>query len=187
MSSADSVAPLYVFHSDGTKTPNFNLDEFKKITQKIGDKSPDDIFDYIYAILNSPSYLKKYKEFLKIDFPRVPIPNEKDFKRLMPLGRKLRELHLMHDVPKSKVTFPVDGDNIVEKISYDNKKVYINKTQYFDNVSELAWNFFIGGYQTAQKWLKDRKGRELNADDIIHYEKIIAILEETDKIMKQIG
>lgn len=187
MSSADSVAPLYVYHPDNTKTPNFNLSELKKLTTNIDDQTPEDIFDYIYAVLHSPSYREKYKEFLKIDFPRVPIPTEKEFKRLAPLGRRLCELHLMHEVPKSKVTFPIDGDNIIEKVNYENKKVYINRTQYFDNVSELAWNFFIGGYQPAQKWLKDRKGRTLNFDDIIHYEKIVAILEETNKIMKQIG
>lgn len=179
--------PLYIYHGDGTKSPNFNLDKLRKLTVNIGEQKPEDLFDYIYAVLHSPSYREKYKEFLKIDFPRVPIPTEKEFKRLVPLGRKLRELHLMHEVPKSKVTFPIDGNNVVEKISYDNSRVYINKTQYFDNVSELAWNFYIGGYQPAQKWLKDRKGRELNTDDILHYERIIAILEETDIIMRQIG
>ena len=181
------VAPLYIFHSDGTKSPNFDLSELKILTSKIGEQTPEDILDYIYAILHSPSYREKYKEFLKIDFPRVPTPTKKEFARLVPLGRELRELHLMHKVPELKVTFPIEDDNVVEKVSYGNGKVYINKTQYFDNVSELAWNFFIGGYQPAQKWLKDRKGRTLNYDDIVHYEKIIAILEETDRIMKKIA
>ena len=182
-----TLFPIYLYRDDGCKIPNFDFDELERLIGKIGDRPPEDIFDYIYAVLYSPSYREKYKEFLKIDFPRVPIPTEKEFKRLVPLGHKLRELHLMHEVPKPKVVFPIGGDNIVEKISYDDERVYINKTQYFDNVSELAWNFYIGGYQPAQKWLKDRKGRELNTDDILHYEKIIAILEETDKIMKQIG
>ncbi len=182
-----TLFPIYLYHANGPKSLNFNPNKLNELTQKVGQQKPEDVFDYIYAVLYSPSYREKYKEFLKIDFPRVPIPIEKEFKRLVPLGHRLRELHLMHEVPKSKVTFPIDGDDVVEKVNYDNGKVYINKIQYFDNVSELAWNFYIGGYQPAQKWLKDRKGRELNADDIIHYEKIIAILEETDKIMKQIG
>lgn len=184
---ASYAFPLYFFHPDGTKTPNFNPDELKKLTVNIGKQTPEDIFDYIYAVLHSPSYREKYKEFLKIDFPRVPIPTEKEFKRLAPLGYELRELHLMHKVPKTKVTFPIEGDNIVDKLRFEDNKVYINKTQYFDNVSELAWNFYIGGYQPAQKWLKDRKDRELNTDNILHYERIIAIMEETYRIMNEIG
>ena len=65
-------------------------------------------------------------------------------------------------------------------------KVYINETQYFSNVPEVAWNFYIGGYQPAQKWLKDRKDRELSYDDILHYQKIIVALTETERIMKGI-
>jgi len=75
---------------------------------------------------------------------------------------------------------------MVTKLNYQNGKVYINETQYFDNVPEIAWNFYIGGYQPAQKWLKDRKGRELNYEDILHYQKIIVALSETDRIMKEI-
>ncbi|MBQ3280131.1 hypothetical protein IJG92_00480 [Candidatus Saccharibacteria bacterium] len=190
-----SQFPLFILHDGYGRRANFDerkLQELFSDVEQPDEKShkvyPEDIMDYIYASLHSPSYREKYEEFLKTDFPRVPRPkNWKEFWRLVELGNKLRELHLMHEVPKSKVVFPIDGDNIVEKISYDGGKVYINKTQYFDNVSELAWNFFIGGYQPAQKWLKDRKGRELNTDDILHYEKIIAILEETDRIMEQIG
>lgn len=64
-------------------------------------------------------------------------------------------------------------------------RVYINETQYFANVPEVAWNFYIGGYQPAQKWLKDRKERELGFEDILHYQKIIVALTETDRIMKE--
>ncbi len=82
--------------------------------------------------------------------------------------------------------YPVDGNNVVEKPQYKDGKVYINKEQYFDKVPEIAWTFYIGGYQPAQKWLKDRKGRELSVDDILHYQKIIVALTETDRIMKEI-
>ena len=75
---------------------------------------------------------------------------------------------------------------MVEKPIYMDGKVYINKDQYFGNVPEVAWNFYIGGYQPAQKWLKDRKTRTLSLDDLRHYAKIIIALTETDRLMKQI-
>ena len=93
----------------------------------------------------------------------------------------------MIDVPQSEVMFPVTGDCMVEKIVYDKERVYINKTQYFDNVPQVAWSFYIGGYQPAQKYLKDRKGRVLSVDEVKHYEKIITVLCETDRIMHEIG
>ena len=75
---------------------------------------------------------------------------------------------------------------LVDKITYNDGRVYINGEQYFDNVPLTAWEFYIGGYQPAQKWLKDRKGRNLSFDDIEHYRQIIAILMETDRLMKEI-
>jgi hypothetical protein len=86
---------------------------------------------------------------------------------------------------KPIIAFRVEGDNIIEAIKYDAGKVFINKTQYFEGVPETARNFYIGGYQPAQKWLKDRKGRVLKFEDIKHYQKIIASLCETDKLMKE--
>lgn len=83
-------------------------------------------------------------------------------------------------------TYPVDGDHEVKKPRFDKGKVWINETQYFGNVPEVAWNFYIGGYQPAQKWLKDRKGRKLTFDDIRHWQRIIVALAETDKIVKKI-
>ena len=148
-----------------------------------------DILDYIYAVLHSPTYREKYKEFLKIDFPRVPYPKDVNtFWQLVKLGGEIRQIHLLESptVEKYITQYPVDGNNMVTKLNYQNGKVYINETQYFDNVPEIAWNFYIGGYQPAQKWLKDRKGRELNYEDILHYQKIIVALSETDRIMKEI-
>lgn len=191
---AGQSAPLWI-NDNAFYYANFDETKLKELfsdveqpTEKSRKVYPEDIMDYIYASLHSPSYREKYKEFLKTDFPRVPRPKSwQEFWRLSELGRELRELHLMHGDIKSNVTFPIEGDNIVEKPNYKDGKVYINKTQYFDCVSDLAWNFYIGGYQPAQKWLKDRKGRTLNFDDIVHYEKIIAILERTDELMRQIG
>ena len=136
-----------------------------------------------------PAYREKYKEFLKIDFPRVPYPENKEtFWQLVKLGGELRTIHLLENpiVEKFITAYPVDGNNVVEKPQYKDGRVYINKDQYFDNVPEIAWTFYIGGYQPAQKWLKDRKGRELSVDDILHYQKIIVALAETDRIMKEI-
>lgn len=151
--------------------------------------APIDLLDYIYAVLHSPTYRETYKEFLKIDFPRVPYPKNADtFWQLVQLGGELRQIHLLESPTTEKyiTQYPEDGDNIVTKPVYKNGNVYINETQYFANVPEVAWNFYIGGYQPAQKWLKDRKDRELDFEDILHYQKIIVALFETDRIMKEI-
>ena len=156
--------------------------------------APEDIFDYIYGVLHSPSYRAKYKEFLKVDFPRIPYPkNQADFDHFRSFGNQLRELHLMHNVPESPVTFPNAGSMQVDALRWEWNKddgysgtVYINETQCFEGVPAEAWNFYIGGYQPAQKWLKDRRSRTLSYDDIQHYRKIIAILSETNRLMKEI-
>ncbi len=186
----NSYAPLWLYHGDGTRTQNFNTDELKKLIANLSSKpSPEDVLDYAYATLYSPSYREKYKEYLKTDFPRVPVPTQADFDRLVPLGRELRSLHLMKSpvMDNGDTTFPEVGSNAEEKLDYADGKVWINDIQYFGNVPELTWNFYIGGYQPAQKWLKDRKGRTLTYEDITHYQRIIKILTETDRIMKIIG
>jgi predicted helicase len=183
------------------RTPNLNTEIVNQIGEKVGltltnEKettkdtfAPIDILDYIYAVLHSPTYREKYNEFLKIDFPRVPYPKDQDtFWKLVKLGGEIRQIHLLEspvvDKPISK--YPETGTNIVGKPKYENGKVIINETQYFEDVPEVAWNFYIGGYQPAQKWLKDRKDRELQVDDIRHYMKIIVALTETDRLMKEI-
>ncbi|MFH7000593.1 type ISP restriction/modification enzyme [Flavobacterium bizetiae] len=151
--------------------------------------APIDILDYIYAVLHSPTYREKYKEFLKIDFPRVPYPKDsKTFWELVALGSQIREIHLLESttVEEFITEFNIDGDCVVGKPNFKDGKVYINETQYFENVPEVAWNFYIGGYQPAQKWLKDRKDRKLEFDEIAHYQKIIVALTETDRLMKAI-
>jgi predicted helicase len=202
--------PLYIYPASTIqqtiglsteRTPNLNAEIVKRIAEKLGlsltnEKettentfAPIDILDYIYAVLHSPTYREKYKEFLKIDFPRVPYPKDKDtFWHLVKLGKEIRQIHLLASptVEKYITQYPIDGNNVVTKPNYQNGKVYINDTQYFDNVPETAWNFYIGGYQPAQKWLKDRKDRKLEFEDILHYQKIIVALSETDRLMKEI-
>jgi predicted helicase len=183
------------------RTPNLKAEIVKQIAEKLGltftnEKetskdtfAPIDILDYIYAVLHSPTYREKYKEFLKIDFPRVPYPKDQDtFWQLVKLGGEIRQIHLLESprVEHYITQYPIDGDNVVGKPKYKDGKVYINDTQYFDNVPQVAWEFYIGGYQPAQKWLKDRKDRKLEFDDILHYQKIIVALSETDRLMKEI-
>ena len=149
---------------------------------------PQALFDYIYAVLHSPSYRERYKEFLKIDFPRIPYPTDwEKFRDLAELGEELRQLHLMEDLPsKTGVTFPVAGSLQVDCYRWQDNRVYINAEQYFDGVPESAWNFYIGGYQPAQKWLKDRKGMTLSFEDVKHYGRIIYVLQQTERIMQEI-
>ena len=202
--------PLYLYpESNGQQTieqttervPNLNQEIVKQIAEKLGltftnEKeitentfAPIDILDYIYAVLHSPTYRSTYNEFLKIDFPRVPYPKDKDtFWQLVKLGGEIRQIHLLESptVEQYITQYPIDGDNEVGKPKYKDGKVFINDTQYFDNVPQVTWEFYIGGYQPAQKWLKDRKNRKLEFDDILHYQKIIVALSETDKLMKEI-
>ena len=211
LGGASYLAPLYLYpETNGQqtigqtaeRTPNLNTEIVKQIADKLGltftnEKettkntfAPIDILDYIYAVLHSPTYREKYKEFLKIDFPRVPFPKDNGtFWQLVKLGGEIRQIHLLESpiVEKYITQYPKDGSNVVVKPKYENGKVFINDTQYFDNVPQVAWDFYIGGYQPAQKWLKDRKQRTLEFDDILHYQKIVIALSETDRLMKEIN
>lgn len=206
---AANIFPLYLYEDSSNQTsffdqnrkPNLNMDIVRELERKLnltftpekedktGTFAPIDILDYIYGVLHSNKYRNKYKEFLKIDFPRIPYPESSDyFFKIAKLGKQLREIHLLESpiVNEFVTSYPVGGDNEVVKPEYKDNKVYINKTQYFDNVPEIAWNFYIGGYQPAQKWLKDRKGRILSYEEVMHYQKIIKALLETHTIMQQI-
>ena len=202
--------PLYQYNDSASeqvsfftqnREPNLNMDIVHEFESKLGliftvEKettdgtfAPIDILDYIYGVLHSNTYRTKYKEFLKIDFPRIPYPKDSGyFFKVAELGRQIREIHLFDSpVLNNLVTsFPIDGDCEVIKPEYKDGKVYINAAQYFDGMPEQAWNFYIGGYQPAQKWLKDRKGRILSYEDIIHYQKIIVALEQTNRLMQAI-
>ena len=161
--------------------------------------SPEDIFHYIYAVLHSPEYRKRYAEFLKMVFPRIPLPTGRTiFKEFCKLGSELIALHLMEseilEDEKKWPAFDIEGSNVVEKgypkyvakVEEGEKgKVYINKDQYFEGVQPDVWEFHIGGYQVCEKWLKDRRGRELSYDDINHYQKIVVAIEETIRLMKE--
>ena len=149
---------------------------------------PQDLFDYIYAVLHSPSYRERHKEFLKIDFPRIPYPTDwEKYRDLAEKGEELRHLHLMEGLPHSTgVSFPVSGTLQIDCYRWEQNRVYINNEQYFEGVPESAWDFYIGGYQPAQKWLKDRKGMMLSFEDVKHYQRIIYVLQQTERIMQEI-
>jgi predicted helicase len=212
--------PLYLYQGEGSEAELFSESRSPNLSHKIIEKialilnleftaednnskttfSPVDVLDYIYSILHCPKYRKKYKEFLKIDFPVIPYPKDiNSFMTLVKFGSKLRQIHLLETsiVEDFNTSYPKDGTNtITTKIGkkdweiFDEKKqlgrIWINAEQYFDQIPITAWEFYIGGYQPAQKWLKDRKGRTLSFDDILHYQKIIVALLETERLMKEI-
>lgn len=197
--------------AETSRVPNFNLKLFDGICRSAGidpaDRvGPDDrvrtatgdarpsevkVFDYIYGVLHSPDYRRTFAEFLKIDFPRIPYPHSPEvFRHVSEAGEALRRLHLMEPAAIGDAPYPFmgEGDDVVASgyPTFAEGKVWISKDQWFENVPELAWGFQIGGYQPAQKWLKDRRGRTLSWEDVTHYQRIVKVLVETDRIMKGI-
>lgn len=209
--------PLYLYSDENTASlfdkdnivsrPNFApefIEDFsgrlkmKFIADGKGDRrktfGPEDVFDYMYAVFHSPTYRSRYAEFLKIDFPRLPLTADAElFRTLCALGAELVGLHLMEQHAAAVADYPVKGDNIVEAVRYTEPgqgaqvgRVWINKEQYFENVTPEVWAFHVGGYQVCQKWLKDRKGRKLTFDDLAHYQRIVAALAATIRLMAEI-
>jgi len=204
----NSIFPLYLYPADDEldtsagRRPNINPDFLKALAEKLGllqdgpngfphGITPEDIFHYAYSVFHSPAYRTRYAEFLKIDFPRLPLTGNRDlFFRLAALGGDLVALHLMES-PKLNdliTEFPMKGTDTVEKVQYNDKdgRVWINTTQYFGGVPAAVWNFHIGGYQVCEKWLKDRKGRKLTYEDTRHYQQIVVALNETIRLMTEI-
>ena len=216
----DSTFPLYTYPNTQNqqsslfieKSSNLSPDFLSAMKTKIGYiPTPESIFYYIYAIFHSPTYRQRYAEFLKIDFPRVPLTsNDQLFKDLGAKGQELVDLHLMkskklNPPPQSPPT-PTpsqegnregergwvggEGDNAVTKIAYklDLQRVYINKSCYFEGIAPEVWSFKIGGYQVLDKWLKDRKKakRTLSFEDVLHYQKVVVALKETRELMREI-
>ncbi len=205
--------PLYLYPAEGElqfeggkRRPNLNPEFIKAVSEKLGlqfiedgmgdlkkNFGPEDIFNYAYAVFHSPTYRTRYAEFLKIDFPRLPLTSDKRlFAALAEKGAELVALHLMESpaLNTSITRYPVTGSNVVEKVAYNetNGRVYINEDQYFEGVPPEVWNFHIGGYQVCQKWLKDRQKahRTLSYDDLTHYQKIVVALKETIRLMGEI-
>ncbi|MDP8211744.1 MAG: type ISP restriction/modification enzyme [Candidatus Zapsychrus exili] len=151
----------------------------------------EDIFNYIYCALHSPSYRNRYVESLKIDFPRLPLTSSLElFQKMAKIGSDLVDLHLMKSSKLNNyVTKFISGKSTeVERISWSNDMVCIDKDKSvgFKGVSREIWNFYIGGYQVCEKWLKSRKGRQLSKKEIEHYQKIIVLLSETSGLMSEV-
>lgn len=192
------VYPLYLYPDEQDLDTNrrINFDEifFRRIQNIASDKkngTPDEtvVFDYIYGVLHCLEYRQIYAEFLKSDFPRIPWPTSpEEFWLVAEKGNQLRLLHLMDTtvIGKAPYIFTGDGNNEVDVPNFEDNKVWINDKQYFGNVPETAWELQIGGYQPAQKWLKDRNGIPISFEDVKQYQRILKVLSETDRIMKTI-
>lgn len=159
--------------------------------------TPRDVLDYFYAVLQTPTYCQSQN----VDFSHMPHPKDSDtFWKWVQLGGQIRQLHTLESskMENPNTSFPKEGDNTItrkltktdggyEPIDESKGKVWINDKQYFDKVPLLAWEFYVGGCQPAQKWLRDRMGQILGVDAILHYQKIIVALEETDRLLKAMG
>ncbi len=197
--------PLYLYPEEGSldtsRQVNFDPKLYKKLRKSAahpirGEPTELEIFDYIYGILNTPSYRETYAEFLKVDFPHVPWPVDPDyFWHVSDQGNRLRRLHLLETDVVGETPYPLkgDGNNVVAdkypkfELRDDGKGlIYINEIQYFLGVPRVSWGFWVGGYQPAQKWLKDRRRRTLSFEDIQHYQRILKALSESDRVMSEI-
>lgn len=204
--------PLFLY-KDGIRIRNLKDTEVEKIEQNIclsmqdvndtkrkdGGYLAEDIVYYIYAVLHSDIYRKRYHELLQNDFPIIPYPKDKEmFLSLADLGKKLKQLHLLEDIPEDapSVLLPSQSSefrNRVEDINVvsdgpDKLRVYFNSEQFFGNISVGAWNLEISGYRAAEHWLIDRKKKKdtLENADIKHFCKMIYALDETIKIKNEI-
>jgi len=198
----NSIFPLYLYpekdkkdlfseHESGEKKPNIKPELFEELKTKYKKEvTPEEIFYYIYSVLYSNTYRTKYAEFLKIDFPRIPFAsNHKLFIKLGKLGKRLADLHLLKSSELNKPISKCYGEGdykVTQRPKCEDEKIYINASQYFTNVKEEVWKYQIGGYQVCDKWLKDRKDRELSLEEIQIYCKIITSLSKTIYIQKEI-
>lgn len=190
--------PLYIYPDeqelDQNRRINFDeklFDQLRAIVISPGRGEPDEVqvFDYIYGVLHCPAYRTAYAELLRLDFPRIPWPASSDeFWDVSAKGTQLRKLHLMDSAVIGTAPYPLNGagEARVDDPAFRDGQIWINSEQYFDGVPKVSWDLFIGGYQPAQKWLKDRKGRALSFGDVKHYQRILKILSETDRIMSTI-
>lgn len=196
--------PLYLYPDSSKKDLYSDLKESKKRNPNLSlkiiailkdahgrESPPQDILGYVYGVLYSEGYRKRYGQFLKSDFPRIPFAKDRHlFQKLAALGKKLVDLHLIKssELDRPICRFQGKGHNRVEKQAYDpkEKRVYVNKVQYFEGVEPEVWEYQIGGYQVLDKWLKDRKKRILNLDDIKHYCRVVTALAKTIEIQTEI-
>jgi len=189
-SSADKNEMFKDASSNG-KTPNIKQEIFDMLTQYYGTTpTPEEIFYYIYAVLYSNVYCTKYAEFLKYDFPRIPFSEGyNDFKKLAEYGEKLVNLHLLKNIqPANVIVVGQSSKNEIKitQVKRENGVVHINNEQHIDGISEEVWNYYIGGYQVLDKWLKSRKGRIIEGQEFEIFQKIVKAIEETISVQKKV-
>ena len=193
-SGQDYIAPLYLYEEnfagefklDSSCKPNWT-DSFKEFLKNYISDNPKEILNYIYAILYSPTYRENYKEDLKYDYPRIPFTKDKNiFDRLQNLGGELIDLHLLKKVPQSNAGYPNKGEHKISYSKYneEEKRLYINEKQYFENVKKEVYNYSIGGYKPIEKYIKARE--ILTLKDISHLIKVIAVIERTILLQEEI-
>ncbi|MBG9389005.1 type ISP restriction/modification enzyme [Caenimonas aquaedulcis] len=236
------IFPLWLYHPDGdrrdlhetdlvsalpNRSPNLDVRFIRSLRDAMGltdfdwhaEKqgaalNAEKVFQYLYAVLHSPSYRQRYGQFLKGDFPRIPIPASRTaFDDLSRLGKQLLEWHsLTHPValaitrneqPRGTDLPSFFGnaralDQVGEKsrgladirATKDGPvgKVRISTTSGFDGVLESVWQHSVGGYQVLHKWLDDRRkaSRSLSDEDIAHWRRIYASLQATQGLMDQV-
>lgn len=194
-----AAVPLWLYPTDtlaieaSERRSNLAPDFLTAFTAAIGHApAPEDVLAWIYAVLYTPSYRARYADQLKRDFPRIPLPpNASLYEHLRGIGNELIALHVMDETLPRITRFDVTGDNIVDKVRWTagnagSGKIWINSSQYFDDVPLAVWNIHIGGYRVAEKWLKDRRRRALSYDDLEHYQRVIAALARTCALQNEL-
>jgi predicted helicase len=179
-----------VSYGKDKKKPNIAPKIFEQLEKAYKKKpSPEQILYYVYAVLSSNLYREKYAEFLKIDFPRIPFTSNYElFLEAAKLGEELAEHHLLKHKALNKPVVKYFGKGDSDKIERpvynpDEERVYINEQRYFENITAAVWKYQIGGYQVMEKYLKDRKGREM--DDPGHYCKMATTIAKTMDVQKE--
>jgi predicted helicase len=165
--------PLRLFPTGQDVTENFAPDFRAFLDSRYEHHySPEDILGFVYAVLNAPSYRSRYAEPLRIDFPRIPLPEDAaDFEALSAFGWALVQAHMLRELPRlGLATYYGKGTHTVEEVRYSPQEqaIWINKSQKFAPVPQAVWDFHIGGYQVLEKYLKSRKNRVLTLDEINH-------------------
>ncbi|MDP1622837.1 MAG: type ISP restriction/modification enzyme [Bacteroidales bacterium] len=177
------------YGSEGRK-PNISSVVFEQLEKVYKKKpTPEQILFYCYSVLYSNIYREKYAEFLKIDFPRVPFTGIHTlFLQMAELGEELTQLHLLKSKSLNNpiVKYKGLGEDLIVKPVYNeaNRCVFINATKYFEGIEPEMWNYHIGGYQVLEKYLKDRKGRQMT--DPATYCKIATSIAKTIEIQQKI-
>jgi predicted helicase len=172
-----------------SRKPNIASQVFERLANTYGQRpTPEQIFYYCYGVLYSNHYRTKYGEFLKIDFPRIPFAKDRElFLQMATLGGQLAELHLLKSAQLNRpiVKYIGKGDDVIEKLRYDEASacLWINDQKHFHGITPDMWRYHIGGYQVLEKYLKDRKGRQMN--DPATYCKIATAVAATIELQQQ--